>query len=230
MNQFKPSESVLVVSTHLDDAVLSCGQFLSLRPDAVVLTVLAGAPEKLREGYNANTTGELYAPDAVQKRREEDASAMSYLSVRPPVWLGLYDNDFVHRFRRRRDHNDILREVEGAIEESGATSIVTPLGLVHSDHIAVADVCNSLALRSGLEWFIYMDMPYAQRRPKALRKRERDVREVLNLELLEPLPVDANRKLEAFKRYTTQFLPIGGDEVKFGQEMKTPEQYWAVIR
>ena len=230
MNQFQPSGPALVVSTHLDDAVLSCGHFLSFHPDAVVLTVLAGAPEKLREGYNANTTGELYAPDAVQKRREEDAAAMEYLSVRSPIWLGLYDNDFVHRFRRRRDHSEIMRQVRGAIQDSEATSVVTPLGLVHSDHIAVADVCNSLAADSELEWFIYMDMPYAQRRPKSLEKRERDVRRTLNLEQLEPLAVDANRKHEAFRRYKTQYLPIGRNEKEFGDEMKTPERYWAVIR
>jgi LmbE family N-acetylglucosaminyl deacetylase len=230
VNQFQPSGPVLVVSTHLDDAVLSCGHFLSGHPDAVVLTVLAGAPEKLREGYNANTTGELYAPDAVKKRREEDAAAMKYLAVKPPIWLGLYDNDFVHRFRRRRDHGDILREVGRAIQESEATSVVTPLGLVHSDHIAVADVCNSLAVTSELEWFLYMDMPYAQRRPKALEKRERDVRRTLDLEALEPLAVDANKKNEAFKHYKTQYLPIGRSEQEFSDEMKTPEQYWAVIR
>jgi LmbE family N-acetylglucosaminyl deacetylase len=230
VNQFKPSGLTLVVSTHLDDAVLSCGHFLSSHPDAQVLTVLAGAPEKLREGYNANTTGELYAPAAVQKRRDEDAAAMSYLSVRPPIWLGLFDNDFVHRFRRRRDHADILREVGAAINESGATSIVTPLGLLHSDHIAVADVCFELALNSKLEWYLYMDIPYAQRRPKSFQKRKQDVRKILNLENLESLPIDSNTKHEAFKLYRTQYTPLARNEPEFRQAMKTPEQFWSVIR
>lgn len=230
MKQFRPSGPTLVVSTHLDDAVLSCGHFLSSHPDSVVLSVLAGAPEKLREGYNANTTGELYAPNAVQMRKDEDADAMSFLSVRPPIWLGLYDNDFVHRFRRRNDHSEILREVGAAIKASGATSIVTPLGLVHSDHIAVADVCFKLAMHSELEWYLYLDMPYAQRSPKSFRKREQDVQKILNLETLESRPIDSNKKHEAFKRYKTQYSPIARNEPKFYQEMETPEQYWAVIR
>jgi LmbE family N-acetylglucosaminyl deacetylase len=230
MKQFRPSGPTLVVSTHLDDAVLSCGHFLSSHPDSMVLTVLAGAPEKLREGYNANTTGELFAPNAVQMRKEEDASAMNYLSVRPPLWLGLYDNDFIHRFRRRNDHGDIFSQVDAAIKVSGAASVVTPLGLKHSDHIAVADACIKIALSSDLEWFLYLDMPYAQRHPTLFRKREQDVRKLLNLEALEPLSIDSNRKHEAFRHYKTQYVPIGGGKPEFDREMMSAEHYWALIR
>ena len=195
-----------------------------------MLTVLAGAPEKLRVGYNARTTRELFAPKAVQKRREEDVSAMKYLSVRPPLWLGLYDNDFLHRFRGRNDHSDISREVDAAIQESGAGSIVTPLGLKHSDHIAVADACIELALKSDFEWYLYMDMPYAQRFPELFLKREQEVRKIVNLSALEPLPVESKRKHDAFKLYRSQYVPLGGNTPEFDQEMMTAERYWAVVR
>jgi LmbE family N-acetylglucosaminyl deacetylase len=218
------------VSTHLDDAVLSCGHFLSENPQAVVLTVLAGAPEKLREGYNANTTGEIYAPDAIRKRRNEDAAAMNFLSVRSPVWLGHYDNDFMHWFRRRKDHKEIVRGIELAIREIGARSVVTPLGLKHSDHVAIANACIELAKNSDLEWYLYMDMPYAQRRPKELRKREAFVRTILNLDELQSVQINTHQKHEAFRLYETQYVPIGGGKPEFDQEMMTAEKYWHVIR
>jgi LmbE family N-acetylglucosaminyl deacetylase len=216
-----PSEPVLVVSTHLDDAVLSCGFFLSTHPRSAVLTVLAGAPEKFREGYNANTTGELYAPDAVRKRRNEDAAAMKFLSVKPPKWLGLYDNDFLHRVRRRNDHLEVVSAIDLAIREIEAGSVVTPLGFKHSDHVAIANACIELAKNSGLEWYLYMDMPYAQRRPKVLRKREAFVSTILNLDALEPLQVVGGQKHEAVKLYESQY---------FDQEMNTAERYWRVIK
>src|ERR1017187_5273886 len=230
MDHFIPSEPVLFVSTHLDDVVLSCGHFLSKTPQSVVLTALAGAPEKIREGYNSNTTGERYAPNAVQKRRNEDAAAMNLLSVMSPEWLELYDNDFLHRIRRRHDHREIVLAIDLAIRKIGPGSVVTRLGLAHSDHVAVANACIELAKKSDLEWYLYMDMPYAQRRPKALVEREALVRKSLNLDGLEPLQIDGQQKHEAFKLYESQYVPIGGGKPEFKQVMMTAEKYWRLIR
>ena len=230
MNQFIPSEPVLFVSTHLDDVVLSCGHFLSKNPQSVVLTVLAGAPDRLREGYNSNTTGEIYAPNAVRKRRNEDAAAMNFLSVMSPEWLSLYDNDFLHWIRRRNDHEEIVLAIDVAIQKIGAGSVVTPLGLKHLDHVAIANACIELAKKSDLEWYLYMDMPYGQRRPKALRKREAFVRKSLNLDELQPLQIDGHQKHEAFKLYESQYAPIGGGKPDFDQVMMAAEKYWRLIR
>jgi len=230
MNIFSPSEPVLFVSTHLDDAVLSCGHYLSINPNSVVLTALAGAPERLREGYNANTTGELYAPDAVQKRRSEDSAAMNFLSVRPPVWMELYDNDFMHWIRKRNDHKEMVSAIGLAIREIGSGSVVTPLGLTHSDHVAVSNACIELAKNSDLEWYLYMDMPYAQRSSKVLRKREAFIRTILSLDDLEPVQIDGGKKHDALKIYKSQYAAIGGGKSKFDEEMMTAEIYWRVIR
>src|SRR5436853_287558 len=37
-------ETMVAISPHLDDAVLSCGQLLAARPGSVVITVFAGMP------------------------------------------------------------------------------------------------------------------------------------------------------------------------------------------
>jgi LmbE family N-acetylglucosaminyl deacetylase len=238
MNIFSPSGPVLVVSTHLDDAVLSCGHFLSKNPQSVVLTVFAGAPDRMHEGYNSATTGEKYAPDAVQKRRIEDATAMNCLSVKPPVWLdlydcdylGFYDNDHPQRDLRTRDHNEIVQAIAPAILKIMPRSVVTPLGFAHLDHVAVANACIELAKNSDLEWYLYMDMPYAQRYPWTLRKRRAFVRRIINIVALDPLQIDTSKKSEAFKLYESQYVRTGGGKPEFDQVMRTAEKYWRVIR
>src|ERR1022692_979836 len=218
MTIFSPSGPVLVVSTHLDDAVLSCGHFLSKNPQSVVLTVFAGAPDRMHEGYNSITTGEKYAPDAVHKRRNEDAAAMKCLSVKPPAWLDLYDCDYLgiydshhlQRDRGTRDHKEIVSAVNAAIRKIGPRSVISPLGFAHLDHVAVSNACVELVKNSDLEWYLYMDMPYAQRYPWALRKRRAIVSRILNIVALEPLQIDTGKKSEAFKLYESQYDRTGG--------------------
>lgn len=49
--------AVLAISAHLDDAVLSAGQFIAGRPDCVIATVLAGTPstKAVLTAYDAKT-------------------------------------------------------------------------------------------------------------------------------------------------------------------------------
>jgi LmbE family N-acetylglucosaminyl deacetylase len=194
-----------------------------------VLTVLAGAPKILHEGYNADTTGEIYAPDAVRMRRDEDATAMAFLSVRSPEWLELYDRDFIQR-KWRNDHHQIRVAVGEAIRKINPRSVISPLGLVHPDHLAVANACIKLSMKTDLEWFLYMDMPYAQRFPDDLRKREASVGKKLNIEEFEHLPIVGDRKHDAFKLYVSQYIPLGGGEPQFDLEMTRPERYWQVLK
>jgi hypothetical protein len=59
--------AVLAVSAHLDDAVLSAGQFIAGRPDCVIATVLAGTPstKAVLTAYDAKT-GFNSAAEAVE--------------------------------------------------------------------------------------------------------------------------------------------------------------------
>ena len=235
VNQFNPASPSLVVSTHLDDAVLSCGQLLSVSPETTVLTVLAGAPNELRKGYNAVTTGELYAPDAVRTRRNEDTAAMEYLSVRSPEWLELFDSDFINwrrldRTRRRKDRDELRVAVRDSIRKINPKSVITPLGLVHQDHLAVADACIELSKEFDVEWFLYLDMPYAQRLSKGFKKREIAVTRILKLEELDHLPIVGDKKHNAFKIYASQYSPLGGGGPQLDQELMTPEMYWRVLK
>ena len=79
------SPDILIISPHLDDAVLSCGGLLSLANargfDACVLTVFAGEPDPGDVGPLASWIHQLcgQGEDAVSARRVEDLAAGSLL-------------------------------------------------------------------------------------------------------------------------------------------------------
>ena len=89
---------IVVVSPHLDDAVLSLGAALShaVRHDAdvTVLTVLAGDPaSSAPAGWWDVQSGFRTAGEAYTARRREDARACSILRV-TPRWLPFGDSQY----------------------------------------------------------------------------------------------------------------------------------------
>ena len=228
MKRFSPTKPVYFISTHLDDVVLSCAHFLAANPGCTVITVLAGAPEQVHEGYNSNTTGERYAPDAVQKRRSEDRAALELLSA-TPVHLGLYDNDYI-RQDRRSDLPDIVEAVRRAISNGTPGSIISPLGSEHSDHIGVSEACIQLARESDLDWYLYADMPYMQRNSELFNQRLAEIQREVTLEAFDPFAPLGELKHEAFKLYKSQYEPTIGSWQDFPSVMATPELYWRIVR
>ena len=83
--------STAVVSTHLDDAVLSC--YRELGPETVVVTVFAGIPPPGEPGSWDRRTG---APDStarMRERREEDIEALALSGCRA-IHLDLLDSQY----------------------------------------------------------------------------------------------------------------------------------------
>lgn len=149
---------LLVVSPHLDDAVLSAGQVLAGRPDCLVATLFTGTPPRTRQltSYDKNC-GFRNAREAMTARRREDRAAMHVLAARS-VHLGLLD----HQYR-----GDVLPEEERAAgwlavqaDETGAEEWLGPLGLAHPDHEAAARICADFAhRRPGMKGWLYEDLP-----------------------------------------------------------------------
>src|ERR1700693_642199 len=79
-------ERVVIVSPHLDDAVLGCGNFMAAHPRVVVVTVFAGNPPE----YPANPmrkwdvqSGFGPGDDVMETRRREDHAALAALDATP---------------------------------------------------------------------------------------------------------------------------------------------------
>ncbi len=225
--KFAPRPPVCLVSPHLDDVVLSCGHYLAGAGDgATVLTVLAGAPDLLHDGYNMRSTGERYAPAAVASRRDEDAAALAYLGARPH-WLDLWDGDF--RDGAAEEEGVIAAAVRGALAELAPASVVCPLGYFHADHVAVGNGCASLAGSLQVDWYVYADLPYTLGYPDGVEARVAEVAATLPIDELAPVPPAGEAKHEAFKRYISQYVPVSDELPGYAETMTGPERYWRVV-
>jgi LmbE family N-acetylglucosaminyl deacetylase len=175
--------TLICLSPHLDDAVLSAGAFLAerrLKGDSVLVLNVFSA------------SAEAYAPAAwrfqprasAAERHQEELSAMAVLGIAHQD-LGFLDAPF--RDRRYRAYprlfgsipaweesgREALAAVERIARERGATRILAPLAVGdHIDHRLVHELGR--ALESAFEVAYYEDMPYALV-PHALTRRLRDL-------------------------------------------------------
>lgn len=143
----------------MDDAVLSCGQFLAGRPDVVVATVFAGIPTTgTLTTFDANS-GFSDAHEAMMTRRAEDLVALGSLHAvaRHMLFLdGQYDDPVEPIPRRAALVAAILHE----IDVTGATLVLGPVGIEHPDHL---DVCGAFLTathgRRDLNVVLYEELP-----------------------------------------------------------------------
>ncbi len=144
---------IVVVSPHLDDAVLSCGGLLALarrrgEPSTVVTVFTKGRDH--------------------DRRRDEDRDALAVLGARA-VHVGLLDAP--ERLGLARTHTALVEEarvdpadcavvraaIETALPSPSPVSVYVPLGVGgHVDHVTV-----HAALRDRDDVVFYEDRPYA---------------------------------------------------------------------
>src|SRR6478735_10417243 len=149
-------ERIVVVSPHLDDAVLGCGRLLAAHPNATVITVYAGAPPAYPDpptDWDA-LCGFESGDDVLARRRDEDRLALAVLDS-TPVWL-----DFVeHQYLDRPDWVGADQTADGlgaAVREAAPTAVFMPFGLANPDHTATHDAARVVRERiPDPAWFCY---------------------------------------------------------------------------
>jgi LmbE family N-acetylglucosaminyl deacetylase len=156
----------VVISPHLDDGVLACGQLLAAHPASTVITVFAGRPPEgtpLTEWDAAAS----FRPgdDVIAARREEDRCALAVLGARP-VWLDFCDA----QYSQSPTTSALAACLEAAIGETGMTTVYIPLGLFHSDHQLVrAALLRMMHRLPRYSWFAYEEPNY-RRIPNLLQQ------------------------------------------------------------
>lgn len=228
VTHLSPAEPVMVLSPHLDDALFSCGKFLADHPGAIVVTVFAGAPDVMHEGYNSRSTGQSYAPDALEVRRQEDRRVMSQLGA-TPIWLDLIEADY-SAYRPTTNYGEqVVAEVSRVISEIGPASVIAPLGLVHPDHIAVSDACHIMWRKSSVNWYVYLDLPYGKAHPRTTKKRLKTLGRGAQLVALDGYRGDSELKVRLANQYESQFEATRENYHKvFDAAMTSDESYWRV--
>lgn len=190
----------VVVSPHLDDAVLSYGGALAAADTpTTVVTVFAGMPPAWSWPTPFdNSCGFPDSQTAVWCRRLEDFHACSALGAWPQHLeyldgqYGLPRSELLIAMRLRDLFND-------------ADEIAVPLGLLHPDHRLVASICQAILHDSPRRSFVvYADLPGAALEPThipgALRGWERAGWSLVPVEW----EVDLESKRAAWECYTSQ--------------------------
>lgn len=217
-------DPALIFSPHLDDAVLSCGQFLAGRPDVIVATVFAGVPvEDVQTDYDARS-GFAGAHEAMFGRRTEDLVALALLGAMARH-LEFTDGQYPDPPGDPGEWRaQIVTGIAREIDVSGANLILGPLGIEHSDHLDVAGAfLTAVAGRSDLNVVLYEELPGRVLWPEQAVGRVRALRRAG----LQPSEIfvgtgPLERKITAVRAYKSQAwaLPV--------ECLYVPERYWQI--
>ncbi len=144
--------ATIVLSTHFDDAVLSC--YSTLGPETTVVTVLAGIPPEGVLGDWDAEGGATSSRDRVLERREEDRQALA-LSGSSYVHLGFHETQHVGS----KNAPTVAELVDGLRQYLTDGAVYAPAGILNGEHKWIRDA--ALALRPDA--ILYADLPYALR-------------------------------------------------------------------
>ncbi|MGF6969796.1 LmbE family N-acetylglucosaminyl deacetylase [Paraburkholderia sp. WC7.3g] len=222
------NQRLLVISPHLDDAVLSCGLLIAARPCTVVCTVFTAPPaENMTTDWDC-ASGFADAFEAMRARQAEDREALGLLSA-VPVHLLFRDA----QYRASPDVDALITALNETVADTKPTLVLMPLGLFHSDHVLVASACLALMQRHLATPFIaYEDVPY-RRMPGVVQARLYELaKRGYAADTPHALDVPATPQQERMKRaaldtYRSQLRAFGPD----GQaSLFSSERYWQLGR
>jgi LmbE family N-acetylglucosaminyl deacetylase len=218
---------VLVLSPHLDDAVLGCGQFLAAHPGATVITVFAGAPDSYPDPVTwwDQLAGFESEDDPLDARRKEDARALGALRAQP-VWLEFVEHQYLDRDDRVQPAA-IVDELEAAIRRADPTMVVAPFGLANPDHDCTHEAAILVRERlSDPAWFCYEDTGYKHVPGLLAWRVARLFRTgVWPTPAVMPVSPDAAAKQAALAHYSSQMRALEADW-QLSAKLAAPEQYW----
>jgi LmbE family N-acetylglucosaminyl deacetylase len=237
---------VLLLSPHLDDAVLSCWSVLTGSREVVVVNVFSGIPEP---GLLIPVDRMAGASDSATRMRErlaEDAEALA-LAGHEPIDLGFLDSQY-RPLAGEPGAAEIVAALDGPVER--ASALFAPAGLSgNPDHLVVRELALGLAAR-GYPTELYAEFPAAIRYgwPHWVTGDDPDPHLVPDIDWPARLPdpgatgielhprsvrldeAQADGKLHAMRTYRTQYpLLTRGPIDRLGNERnRRHELFWQV--
>lgn len=195
----------LIFSPHLDDAVLSFGQFISGQRDTMIVTVFAGEPDRkdLLTAYDAKT-GYGTSSQVMKLRQQENIVACNFVGAEP-VHLKFTDR----QYDEPRDREHILEAMKQQVRGYKPDIIVAPLGLMHEDHVLTRELAIEVATKAEKVLFLYEDLPYRITNPDAVYETKQLLQENgYKLTFDQRIDIPLDKKAGAVMAYKTQ---LGGD-------------------
>jgi LmbE family N-acetylglucosaminyl deacetylase len=149
----------VIVSAHLDDAVLSAALQL-MRPGAHVVTVCTGAPpDGTAPADWDRLTGAADAVSRVRERLVEDDRALAVLGVEATTRLDFPDAQHIARPEDRPAHDELVAALRPHL--AGVAQVWVPAAVGgHLDHLAARDAAVAAADPTA-DLHYYADVPYS---------------------------------------------------------------------
>jgi LmbE family N-acetylglucosaminyl deacetylase len=214
---------MLVISPHLDDAVLSCGELLATRPGTVVLTVFAGTPRDGARSTDWDTRcGFRDAAEAMAVRRREDDAALAALGCTARR-LSFCDA----QYGETPSVDQLVQALRPLVEDEPDGPLLYPLGLFHSDHRLVHEAVRA-TLREGSPRaaLAYEDSPYRGMRGVLQRRLAEFAAEGVDATPADEARPDAKTaqaKARAVALYASQVRTFGPGGL---DDAARPERLW----
>ncbi len=214
----------LVVSPHLDDAVLSCADLIATLPAPTVLTVFAGVPvDRAQHTPWDAASGFADAGQAIATRRDEDRRALALLGA-TPAWLDFCDS----QYRATPALSELEQALQRALHACDPATVLLPAGLFHSDHLLVHRAMLNLSARfPHYRWRMYEEAMY-RRIPGLLQQRLDELRR----RGFAPVRIDCHDggasplKREAVQCYASQLRALSATVHGGHADAFQPESYW----
>jgi LmbE family N-acetylglucosaminyl deacetylase len=225
---------IVIVSPHLDDAVLGCALLMIANPGTTVITVFAGNPPAYPATMRYWDVQGGFGPDddVMAVRRAEDRAALAMLDAAP------HHLDFVEHTYNDGDRpvrpELLAPALEAAIRDHEPTAVFAPFGLANPDH----DVTHAAAMlareqmlgdeSAAVAWFCYEDCGY-KHIPGMLAWRVARLfaRDLWPTPACPPVSTDLARKRAAIDCYPTQLLALEDDwQITTKLDAPAPEQFW----
>ena len=152
-----PNAPPLLLSPHLDDAVIDCWSVLTRPAEVRVVNVFAGAPRAGFVTYFDRLAGARDSAAHVGHRVADDRTALRRAG-RSPVNLKF----LAHPYRGARPEPSFAlldAVLADSAEVTGAVYAPAALGEPHPDHECVRDYALGLA-QAGMPVCLYADLPY----------------------------------------------------------------------
>lgn len=204
----------LLISPHLDDAVLSAGRFLAGNPDSTVVTIFAGIPKnkELLTDYDGKM-GFSSSTEAMKIRRAEDIAALYVLDAKA-VHLNYYDEQYA------RDEPTYAVALNSLIKLAEDCDVVLgPLGIRHPDHVRTRRIVDALAVSVEVPIYLWADLPYRVTDPGSAWEIAGKLKKV------ELLQGDAKYKLQACRKYSSQWDQYDIIE----NNVMVAEEFWRLV-
>jgi LmbE family N-acetylglucosaminyl deacetylase len=223
-------DRIVVVSPHLDDAVLGCARFMSVHPGTTVVTVFAGNPPQYPDPMRTWDVQSGFSPDddVMEVRRNEDRAALAILDA-TPQHLDLIEYTYNPEDRPVRPEV-IAAALVPALTALDPTLVLAPFGLANPDHDMTHRACMRARdqMDPEVSWWCYEDTGY-KHIPGMLAWRVSQLfrAKVWPTPVCPPIDVDGGRKAAAVACYPTQLLALEDDwRIGVKLEAPAPEQYW----